>query len=190
MPAHHDPPLHAESEHYDVEGFLAGGCSLDEVELAERTGVPAGFAESDVCRVDQVLPNDVGIVFLSKGILVWIEDIVAFARATVGLLRPGGRYYLLDLHPLTLSTRFQPDQLVVTDSYSHRSQPRRVVSDGYALSDAGLVARETREWTHPIGDVVSTLIDAGLVIEFLHEHPAQQDPCIPGMFSVSGIREG
>ena len=32
--------------------------------------------------------------------------------------------------------------------------------------------RQTREWVHPIGDIVNALISAGLRIEWIHEHTA------------------
>lgn len=47
-------------------------------------------------------------------------------------------------------------------------------ADGsYAVQDVGLTNTETREWTHPLGEIVTALIDAGIRIEFVHEFAAQ-----------------
>ena len=43
-----------------------------------------------------------------------------------------------------------------------------------------LISSPHHEWQHPLGDVVTSLIDAGLTIEFLHEFPFSGQP-YPGM---------
>ena len=45
-------------------------------------------------------------------------------------------------------------------------------SSDYANPAARLASDRTFEWMHPLGDVVTALIDAGLVLRFLHEHDA------------------
>jgi len=40
----------------------------------------------------------------------------------------------------------------------------------YADFDAPTVHNEMWEWTHPLSEVVSALLDAGLALEMLHEH--------------------
>ena len=41
----------------------------------------------------------------------------------------------------------------------------------YAVPDAATVHNVVYEWNHSLGAIVSSLIDHGLVVEFLHEHP-------------------
>ena len=40
----------------------------------------------------------------------------------------------------------------------------------YADPEAVLANDTTHQWLHPLGDVVTALIDAGLRLEWLHEH--------------------
>ena len=40
----------------------------------------------------------------------------------------------------------------------------------YADRDAEVEHTETHEWNHPLGLIVTELINAGLILEFLHEH--------------------
>ncbi len=42
----------------------------------------------------------------------------------------------------------------------------------YADPDANLSNARTYEWMHPLGDIVTALIDAGLTLRWLHEHEA------------------
>jgi hypothetical protein len=51
-------------------------------------------------------------------------------------------------------------------------------------------------WTHSLGDVVSSLAEAGLRIEFLHEHPFAERPLSyaeerePGNWYLRSDQEG
>jgi hypothetical protein len=41
----------------------------------------------------------------------------------------------------------------------------------YVDPEAPTEHNATWEWTHPVGEVVTAIVDAGLRLEFLHEHP-------------------
>jgi 2-polyprenyl-3-methyl-5-hydroxy-6-metoxy-1,4-benzoquinol methylase len=236
-------PLHAASDYYDVDGFLAGATTLGDVEVAEVGGVTGlrmahlmchfgldtmswarrgaqvtgvdfsieaisiarGLAEradldvpfvcADVLDADRHLGRHTyDVVFLSRGVLMWVEDIPALAEVCASLLKPGGLFYLLDVHPLAMVIAQTAAGLHLQRSYFHSPTPSAVSTDGsYAVSDAGLRNRETHEWTHSVGEVVTALINAGIRIEFLHEFPADLPtaggsvaPDLPGLFSVRG----
>lgn len=165
-------------------------------ELAARAGVEAEFVQAEVGEAEKVLDGPFDVVFLSKGVLAWIEDLDAWAGSCVRLLRPGGTFYLLELHPLAIATTRGPDGLAVTGPYFHVPQPTVVVADGsYAVSDAGLRHQESREWAHSLGETVTALARAGLAVEFLHEFPAGDGDGdgeaaypLPAMFSIRGRR--
>jgi hypothetical protein len=60
----------------------------------------------------------------------------------------------------------------------------------YADLEAKTVHNTTYEWNHALGDVVSALVEAGLVLEFLHEHGfdtyrlPEGTPKLPLMYSL------
>ena len=51
----------------------------------------------------------------------------------------------------------------------------------YADWNARVSHTTTYEWNHTLGEIVTSLISAGLKIEFLHEFPFSTWPCWPGM---------
>ncbi|HZC27095.1 MAG TPA: class I SAM-dependent methyltransferase [Actinopolymorphaceae bacterium] len=179
-------------------------------ELTARVRTPAEFVCSDVLLAADVLADTFDIVFLSRGVLMWIEDIDAWARVCARLLRPGGVFYLLDNHPLALAVTETADGIAVGGSYFHSAEPVAVVQDGsYAVTDPGMRHQESREWTHSLGEVVTALVGAGIRIEFLHEFPGEvtatansegdtaphewsEDASarhqLPGIYSVRGVR--
>ena len=66
---------------------------------------------------------------------------------------------------------FADETLEVAYPYWH-DEPREWDDPGtYAALDAPTVHNRTVEWSHGLGDVVSAVIEAGLVLELLHEHP-------------------
>lgn len=161
-------------------------------ELAERVGLDAEFVESDVLAAHERLDATFDIVFMSKGVMMWIRDLPAWAAVCARLLKPGGVFYLLDSHPLA--------NAAAGGSYFPTPEPTVVVADGsYAVSNAGLSHQESREWAHSLGDVVTALAQAGIRIEFLHEFPGAEaerfplpelsDPTLPAFFSVRGVKD-
>jgi SAM-dependent methyltransferase len=158
-------------------------------DLASRIGVPARFVESDVAAAPDLLRETYDIVFASRGVLMWIGDLDAWATSCARLLKPGGIFYLLDIHPLGMALEQTDDGLRLSTSYFTGAEPNVTSADAsYAVRDVGLVHTETREWIHPVGDIVSALIRAGIVIEFLHEFAT--DSYAPTTLSASGQRAG
>ena len=59
----------------------------------------------------------------------------------------------------------------ISGGYFEAAEPTRWEGDGtYADFSAHLENNVTFEYRHSLGEIVTALIDAGLQIEFLHEH--------------------
>ncbi|MFD2078749.1 Methyltransferase domain-containing protein [Actinopolymorpha cephalotaxi] len=176
-------------------------------DLATRTNTEAEFVVCDVLAAADHLNDTYDVVFLSKGVLMWIGDLDAWAATCARLLRPGGVLYVLDYHPLAMALSESGSAeggLTLHGSYFGRADPTVVVKDGsYAVSDAGMAHQESREWTHTLGEVVTAVARAGITIEFLHEFPARAGGMpmpnldrdgvrdeLPAMFSVRAVRAG
>ena len=143
-------------------------------ELAERAGLAdrARFVESELYDAPNALDEQFDIVYVNIGALNWLPDIPAWARVAAGFLRPGGLFYIHEIHPFvqTLDEE-QADALVVRYPYFNRGAPLRFDNpDDYASQDASFEHNETYEWSHSLGEVATSLIEAGLTIESLREH--------------------
>jgi hypothetical protein len=87
-------------------------------------------------------------------------------------LRPGGTFYMVEFHPIAGIFDSEPGvtDLAVRYPYFPDAEPLRFEEDGsYADRSASLENRVTYSWPHPISEVVTSLIEVGLRIEFLHE---------------------
>lgn len=137
--------------------------------LAAELGIDATFVVSDV--YDAVAAFDgqqFDIVYTGIGALVWLPDIPRWARVVADLLSPGGFVYLVEGHPFAHVLDDSSGSKVVRDYFD--AGPR-VEDYPYSYTD-GPALDHTRqvEFQHGIGEIITSLVDAGLRIEFLHEY--------------------
>ncbi|MBW3555545.1 MAG: class I SAM-dependent methyltransferase [Actinobacteria bacterium] len=140
--------------------------------LSAELGIAARFVESDIFRLPRVLEETFDVVFTSYGALCWLPDIARWAEVAAGFVRPGGFLYVVEMHPAAMTLSDEPGirQLRIGYPYWTGGEPLRFEEEGtYADYDAPIKLPEY-VWNHGLGEIVTALIDAGLVLEFLHEH--------------------
>lgn len=161
-------------------GALASGVDISEVQIelarakAAGAGLAVKFCAADVYDLPGALPADMrgeyDMVFTGGGAIVYLPDLVRWAAVIFDLLRPGGRLVLLEEHPLSGCLWVENEQLKIDADYFGRSQPNAV--QGWYHFKGGEDAQEIKyEFSWPLGDVVTALARAGLVIEQLEEYP-------------------
>jgi SAM-dependent methyltransferase len=138
--------------------------------LAIETGLDARFVESEFHDAPAVIPERFDIVYMSLGVLCWLPSTAAWARVVAGFLKPGGVFYLREIHPVLWSLAQDRDDglMVIQDDYFETGRPQ--MDDDSHVGDSS--AQVTYGWSHGLGDIVTSLIEAGMQIEFLHERRA------------------
>lgn len=136
-------------------------------ELAARTQLPARFIRSDIFDLPKVLDENFDIVFTSYGAIWWISDIDRWAETIARHVKPGGFFYMAEIHPLI---QMLDAEKRIYDWYFHQPQAERFEGEK-DYCDEKLVIEEEYGWRWTLGDVVTALVKAGLSIEFLHEFP-------------------
>jgi SAM-dependent methyltransferase len=140
--------------------------------LAEQAGLAdrARFVEANVLEAGEALaPHRYDIVYVSLGALCWLPSVNRWAAQVASLLRPGGRLYLHDGHPLAWA--LADNDLRIEHSYFEEPEP--YVGDvGSTYTDGEACISHTRqyEWNHAIGEIVTAILDHGLGIVSLIEH--------------------
>ncbi|HNR02692.1 MAG TPA: class I SAM-dependent methyltransferase [Anaerolineaceae bacterium] len=138
--------------------------------LAAECGIEARFICSNLYDLPQQLEGQFDIVFTSYGVLCWLPDLREWARIAASYVRPGGFFYIAEFHPFSYVFDDEAGELKYRYPYFAREALRFEFDGTYADKDAKLQNREDYEWAYRMGDVVTALIEAGLRIEFLHEH--------------------
>jgi ubiquinone/menaquinone biosynthesis C-methylase UbiE len=138
--------------------------------LSQELGIPAEFVCSDIYALPQVLDRQFNVVFTSYGVLCWLPDLRRWAQIVARYLKPDGTFYMVEFHPLMSMLDDETGERIAYP-YFCGPEPMRFETQGsYAAPDAD-VTHIAYEWSHGLGEVVTSLIDAGLTIQFLHEFP-------------------
>lgn len=145
-------------------------------ELRDRIGLSADrarFLESDIYELPTTLEGTFDVVFTSYGTIYWLPDLDRWAEVIATHLDPGGTFYIADGHPFVGPFHHEStaEELRVAHPYFNAEA---ITADGdgsYAGWDFGLEHRRSHGFSHPLGEIVTALVDAGLEIEFVHEFP-------------------
>ncbi len=139
--------------------------------LAAELDIPAQFVCSNVYDLPDNLTGQFDTVYTSRGILAWLPDLKAWAEVIAHFLAPGGTFYFREFHPFGGIFDADADTPQIHFPYFHTAEPfREEVTGSYAAAEPG-VTRIAHEWSHSMGDIINSVIAAGLRIEYLHEFP-------------------
>ncbi len=146
----------------------------EELGLADR----ARFVEANLYDAVPAVDGEASfdLVFVSWGALIWLHDIRGWAAIVAHFLKPGGRLYLAEGHPVAWTVHGAPADgeagLRYDMPYFGAGPIRDDNGRDYADETVVLAAASTTVFLHQLGTVVTALIEAGLVLEYLHEHDA------------------
>jgi SAM-dependent methyltransferase len=152
--------------------------------LAAELDTEATFVESNIYDLPQNLDGRFDVVLTSHGVLGWLPDIRGWAQVVSHFLKPGGRFVIVEGHPATwVLDDEDPDGLTIRYPYFVTGEPLSFEQDGsYADAGATLTHKRTNNWNHPLGEVITALIDAGLTIEHVGEYPFCSWQMVPVMY--------
>jgi SAM-dependent methyltransferase len=152
-------------------------------ELAAKTGQSIEFVEANVYDARAKLTGAYDFAFVTWGAINWLPDIRAWAKVVASVLKPGGWLYLLEAHPVTLCLE-QIDGRIVPHFPYRSAADRPIVNDNATTYNGDPTVMQNQrmyEWMHPLSDTVNGLIEAGMRIEWLHEHDSLAWPLFPVM---------
>ncbi len=143
--------------------------------LANQAKLEARFIESNFYDLPKVLSEEFDIVYTSIGVLCWLNDLKEWGKIIANFLKPGGFFYIAEGHPF--SNVFDNETKNIKDlqvyyNYFYDPKPFEFVADGsYASGGTKIKSKKEYEWAHSMSDIINSLIEAGLRIEFLNEYP-------------------
>jgi SAM-dependent methyltransferase len=145
-------------------------------ELRERVELsPADvrFVESDVLDLPTTLDETFPLVVTTYGTIYWLPDLDRWAEVVAAHLEPGGTFYIADGHPFVNPFHYEStaEDLQVAHPYASAEPITEEFDGSYAGEGFGLDNPRSHGFTHGIGEIVTALGNAGLRIDFLHDHP-------------------
>ena len=193
-------------------GAIATGVDFSEVAIDAATSLASDLNLNTRFKVGNVLDLNLAeqfdVVFTSHGVLVWLPDLQPWAETIARHLKAEGKFVLVDSHPVlwTFDDERTDGKMRLRYDYFSNKPLEFVEAGSYADPDAPVT--KTIEWSHPLQEVLGSLIEAGLTITEFREydhlswqafpHMVQDgdgswrlpsdSPAFPLMFSVTASR--
>ena len=144
-------------------------------ELSEQSGLCARFIESNIYNISSNLDEKFDIVFASYGVLCWLPDLTNWAKQIAQCMKIGGRFHLVEYHPLMTALDAGPgNDIVLKNSYFNEGVEILEAQGSYATPESS-IKNHTYEWSHSIGEVITSLLEAGLHLDNFVEYPYATD---------------
>jgi SAM-dependent methyltransferase len=153
--------------------------SPQSLEEARKLAPDIDFHEADVYEAPAVLgTNRFDLVYTGIGALCWLPDIARWARVVADLLKPGGRLFIREAHPMLMALG---DDLRPHYPYFETEEPIVEEDEGtYTGDDTVFSNRLTHSWDHGLAETITGLLDAGMRLTALAEHDSVPWNALPG----------
>ena len=140
--------------------------------IAERVGNTVRFVDSDAYdAVERLGPEQFDLVYTGIGALCWLPDIVQWAKVVARLLRPNGRLFMREGHPMLWSLSDpRPDGLLVVEHPYFAQEGTRFVEKTTYAGEGELASPQIISFNHGLGEIFTALRDAGMRVTDLEEH--------------------
>lgn len=168
--------------------------------LSQEGGVPGRFVREDVYEW-LAAASDRGerfdIAFSSYGAVVWLSDLTAWASGIASILEPGGRFVVVDFHPMSMCL---DDDWTLRFAYSAFDGSAEFVcweqgiGDYVALemqqANPGAEIPGVKDFVNPnpsyefawgLADILRAFITAGMRVTDVREYPYSNTGHIRGM---------
>ena len=154
--------------------------------LNDEVGLDAKFVRSDIYDLPQVLDGEFDIVYTAMGVLAWLPDLAAWAEVVARYLKPGGLFYLLEIHPASQifddeTSLDSPRDLKVRYGYFPNPEGMSFLGGGPSYAGDEPIESPSHGWQHSIGEILTALLEGGLRLTSFTEHPVTLYNQFPGM---------
>jgi SAM-dependent methyltransferase len=158
---------------------------LAATDLARRTGDDAVFVESDVYSAPDVIGREAfDFVFTGIGALCWLPSIRRWADVVASVLKPGGRLFIREGHPMMWAMEDGRDDKLLVAEYTYFETEAPEVFDEpgtYVETDVEFKHTVTHSWNRGLGEIITALLDVGMAITGLVEHDTVPWESLPGL---------
>ncbi len=156
-----------------VTGLDFSQSALDVAEeLAAKAGPPVDYVCADVYQAVEALgAARFDLVYTGVGALCWLPSAKRWAETVSGLLRPGGRLFLREGHPVLWALDDPRDDQLVVLEYPYFEGPGVPFSEDitYAGDGTPIASPDIVHFNHGLAEIFNALWDAGLVVDCFEE---------------------
>ena len=152
-------------------------------QLNEELGLDAEFVCCNVLDTSKYVKEKFDIVYTSYGVIGWLPDLRPWARMIAERLKKGGTFYMVEFHPIVWMFDYTDGNPKMKYGYMQNDVIYEEYEGTYADQSAKMVSKEYG-WNHGLGEVISSLTEAGLKIEYLREHDESPYNVLPDLVNT------
>jgi SAM-dependent methyltransferase len=142
--------------------------------LADDAGATIDYVQSELYDAVEALgAGGFDLVYTGIGALCWLPDVRRWAEVVSALLRPGGRLFIREGHPVLWSLSDPRDDELVVIEYPYFNVPSGttfVSTKTYVEHEGDLASPVEIGFNHGLGQILTAVTDAGLSIDAFEEH--------------------
>ena len=152
--------------------------SVPAIDVARRLAVDCGteitYVAGEVYDAVEALGRErFDLVYTGIGALCWLPDVCRWAQVVADLLRPGGRLFVREGHPMVWSLCDpRPDGLLVVEYPYFEVEGGTPFSEAtsYVDHEGELASPDIVSFNHGLAEVVNALWAAGMQLTLFEEH--------------------
>ena len=127
------------------------------------------FLTSDVYDLPGALTGQFDFVYTGGGALFWLKDLDEWGRIVARVLRPRGTFYIIEFHPFSNTLDEDAEEPRFRYPYFHGTQPIVNKFHGTYSDPESDFEGEEHNWGFGMGELLGSLVNAGMRIGYLHE---------------------
>lgn len=141
-------------------------------ELNTAAGQDCEFVEGDVYAIPAAFDADFDLVTVTIGVFNWMPDIDGFFAVAARLLRPGGKLFVYEQHPILDMIKPGGKDDPVEWAYAYfDAEPYKSDQGLDYFAGEPYASKQMFEFTHTLSDVITAGLNAGLRLEHFKEYP-------------------
>ena len=152
-------------------------------QLNDELKLDADFVCCNVLDTTEHIKDTFDIVFTSYGVIGWLPDLKPWAKMIAERLKVGGTFYIVEFHPILWMFDYIDDEVKMKYHYSRKEVIYEEYEGTYANQASKMVSKEYG-WNHGLSEVVNSLIEAGLQIEYLNEYDESPYDVFPDLIKL------
>ena len=151
--------------------------------LNDELNLDAEFICCNVLDTSNFIKDEFDFVFTSYGTIGWIPDLKPWAKMIAERLKKGGTFYIAEFHPIVWMFDYTSGKPVMKYGYMQDEVIYEEYEGTYANESSKMISKEYG-WNHGLGEVVTSLTEAGLHIDYLKEHEESPYNVLPDLIKT------
>jgi SAM-dependent methyltransferase len=152
-------------------------------QLNTELKLDAEFVCCNVLDTSKHVSETFDIVYTSYGVIGWLPDLKPWAQMIFECLKVGGTFYIVEFHPILWMYDYVDGKSIMKYHYNRKEAIYEEYEGTYANQASKMVSKEYG-WNHGLSEVVNSLIEAGLQIEYLNEHDESPYNVFPDLIKL------